>query len=150
MDLTIDQAGFARALRLIGRAVPSRPTLPVLQHVLLEGTPGRLTLTATDLDLAVVTSTPADVAAPGRVLLPARLLGEFVGQLPAAPVVVQTVRREWTTTGRLSVWARGSFALTEPTGRLRLWLTDALMRGAQRIAPSPPAGPTTAPLRTAA
>src|SRR5439155_6321729 len=86
MDATVDQAGFARALRLIGRAVPSRPTLPILQHVLLEGGSGRLTMTATDLDLAVITSTPADVAEAGRVLLPARLLGEYVGQLPSAPL----------------------------------------------------------------
>ena len=85
MDLTVDQAGFARTLRLIGRAVPSRPTLPVLQHVLLESGEGRLTLTATDLDVAITTSTPAEVAEPGRVLLPARLLGEFVSQLPSAP-----------------------------------------------------------------
>src|SRR3989442_975358 len=48
MDLTVDQAGFARALRLIGRAVPSRPTLPVLQHVLLEAGEGRLTRAAID------------------------------------------------------------------------------------------------------
>ncbi len=66
-------------------------------------------------------------------------VGDQVG-CPAAPAPVRAVRREWTTTGRLSVWARGHFALTEPTGRLRLWLADTLTRGAQRIAPPP--GPT--------
>jgi DNA polymerase-3 subunit beta len=65
MDLTVDQAAFSRALRLVGRAVPARPKLPVLQHVLLEGAPGRLTLTATDLDLAIVTGVDAAVGAPG-------------------------------------------------------------------------------------
>jgi hypothetical protein len=60
-------------------------------------------------------------------------VGDQVG-CPAAPAPVRAVRREWTTTGRLSVWARGQFALTEPSGRLRPWVADTLTRGAQRIA----------------
>lgn len=67
-------------------------------------------------------------------------LGDQLGQR-TAPAAVRAVRREWTTTGRLSVWARGRFALTEPSGRLRLWLTATLTRGAQRLArpgPTPP------------
>jgi DNA polymerase-3 subunit beta len=138
MDLTLDQAGFARALRLIGRAVPSRPTLPVLQHVLLEGTPGRLTLTATDLDLAVVTSTPADVAAPGRVLLPARLLGEFVGQLPAVPLhlgLEPARRRIWAACGGfVAAFATASpdeFPALPPTeGSTTIEIDGARLRGA--------------------
>jgi hypothetical protein len=30
MDLTVEQAACARILRLVGRAVPARPKLPVL------------------------------------------------------------------------------------------------------------------------
>ena len=54
--------------------------------VLLAGEPGRLRLTATDGELAVTTAVAADVAAPGRVALPARLLGEYAADLPAGPV----------------------------------------------------------------
>jgi hypothetical protein len=63
-------------------------------------------------------------------------LGDRVGRRDA-PAAVRQVRREWSTTGRLSVWARGRFALTEPSGRLRLWLPDTLAQGAQRLAPPP-------------
>jgi hypothetical protein len=65
------------------------------------------------------------------------LLQTWVGvQLgrPAAGPVPRAIQHEWTTTGRLSVWARGRCALTEPTGRLRSWLQHTLSTGAERVA----------------
>ena len=70
-------------------------------------------------------------------------IGHRLGQ-PAVAAPVPLLRREWTTTGRLSVWATGQFALTDPSGRLRLWLRHALIIGARQLH----AGPL--PLRGAA
>jgi hypothetical protein len=58
-----------------------------------------------------------------------------------APPLVQQVVAEWTTTGRLSVWARGQLALREPSGRLTAWLVETLDAGAARLAAAP-AGPS--------
>jgi hypothetical protein len=63
-------------------------------------------------------------------------VGHCLGQ-PGAPRPVPLIRREWTTTGRLSAWARGQLALTEPTGRLRPWLRQVLAAGAHQIAAGP-------------
>ena len=57
---------------------------------------------------------------------------------------VRAVIAGWTTTGRLSVWAHGQFALTDRSGRLRPWLLATLHNGAARLASAPPL-PTTAP-----
>jgi hypothetical protein len=54
--------------------------------------------------------------------------------LRTAGPVPHTIQHEWTTTGRLSVWARGRCALTEPSGRLRPWLEATFLNGAQTIA----------------
>src|SRR5207245_573927 len=81
MDVTVNQANLARATRLAGRATPNRSTFPVLQTVRLDAQLGRLTLTATDLELGVTTAIAANVTAPGAVCVPARLLGEYVAQL---------------------------------------------------------------------
>ena len=86
MDLMIDQASLARSLRLMGRIAPSRSTLPILQCVLLDASEAGLTLTATDGDLGVTTTLTAEVTTAGRLALPARLLSEYVAQLPAHPV----------------------------------------------------------------
>src|SRR3954467_1468446 len=86
MDLTVDQAALGHALRLVARVASPRPTLPILQTVLLAGEPGHLRLTVTDAELALTTMIAADVAIEGRAAIPARLLGEYVGHLPASPL----------------------------------------------------------------
>ena len=63
-------------------------------------------------------------------------VGHRLGQ-PSAAAPVPLLRREWTTTGRLSVWARGQLALTDPTGRLRLWLRQTLLTGARQLSAGP-------------
>jgi hypothetical protein len=63
-------------------------------------------------------------------------VGHRLGQ-PTVSAPVPLLRREWTTTGRLSVWARGQFALTDTSGRFRPWLRQALLIGAQRLATAP-------------
>jgi hypothetical protein len=62
-------------------------------------------------------------------------VGDQLGQ-PGAPAAASACLAQWSTTGRLSVWARGRFALTEPSGQLRPWLRQTLATGAQRIAPA--------------
>jgi hypothetical protein len=52
----------------------------------------------------------------------------------AAPPAVRDALGAWTTTGRLSVWARGRFAVTDPSGRLTDWLQLTLRRGAAALA----------------
>lgn len=60
---------------------------------------------------------------------------------PEAPAAVRQVAAQWTTTGRLSLWARGRFALTEPSGWLRPWVRATLAAGARRLAAPPPQTP---------
>lgn len=69
-----------------------------------------------------------------------------------APPLVQQVVAGWTTTGRLSVWARGQLALREPSGRLAPWLSETLTVGADRLAaaPRPPPRLSLWPLRQGA
>ena len=82
------------------------------------------------------------------------LIQTFIGaRVQHGPAAVRAVAAEWTTTGRLSVWAHGQFALREPGGRLHAWLGQALREGAARIAaarPAPrPAAPDAIPIRRA-
>jgi hypothetical protein len=64
---------------------------------------------------------------------------------PSAPPAVRGVGRQWTTTGRLSVWAAGQLALTDPSGRLRGWLHATLTAGAARLAAPGAPAPSAAP-----
>jgi hypothetical protein len=95
-----------------------------------------------DLDRAVARLTEARAVA--RVVglwalgtLVQSVVGDAVGR-PDAPTTVRAVRAEWTTTGRLSVWARGHLALSDRSGRLHGFLLDALRAAATQIAAAPP------------
>ncbi len=84
MKLICTQSDLNTHLSLVSRAVPSRPSLPVLANVLLKAdeTTQRVSLTGFDLSLGVQTSFSAQVEAGGTLTLPAKLLTDIVSRLP--------------------------------------------------------------------
>ena len=91
LRLTVDQATLLPALATVARAVPGRPVRPILSALLLTARPGSLTLTATDLETAAVTSVPAAVEEEGTVALPARYLQEAIRRIPAGPITLSSL-----------------------------------------------------------
>lgn len=83
MRVSCLQENLSRGLNIVGRAVSPRSTLPVLGNILLATDEGRLKLAATNLEIGIVCWIGAKVEDDGSVTVPARLLSEFVGQLPA-------------------------------------------------------------------
>jgi hypothetical protein len=64
------------------------------------------------------------------------LLQTWIGsQVAHGPDRVRVVAAQWTTTGRLSVWAQGQLALREPL--LAVWVAQILAAGAARVAAAP-------------
>jgi hypothetical protein len=56
-------------------------------------------------------------------------------QVAHGPAAVRAVAAQWTTTGRLSVWAHGQLALRDPL--LATWVAQTLQAGAARVAAAP-------------
>lgn len=83
MKFSMMQSDLLESLQVAANAVPQKSTLPILSHLLADAKDGRLTLTATDLDLSIVTARPADVEKEGRIAVPARKLLEMVREFPA-------------------------------------------------------------------
>ena len=81
MKISCLQENLSRGLAVVGRAVASRPTLPVTQNVLLSTDQNMLRLSATNLEIAMTTWIGAMVEVEGSVTVPARLLTEFVSSL---------------------------------------------------------------------
>ncbi len=81
MKISCLQENLSRGLAVVGRAVASRPTLPVTQNVLLSTDQNMLRLSATNLEIAMTTWIGAMVEEEGSVTVPARLLTEFVSSL---------------------------------------------------------------------
>jgi DNA polymerase-3 subunit beta len=82
MQLTIDAKDLAAVLGLPNRAVPSRPSNPVLTNLLLKAEGDTLAVTGSDLGAVTITAkTTASIAVEGEVLLPAKLLTDMVGRM---------------------------------------------------------------------
>lgn len=82
MKFSIAQTQLQEALQVVSSAVPTRTTLPVLSNILIEADANSVRLTATDLDLAIATSTQGNVADAGSLTVPAKKLLELVRKLP--------------------------------------------------------------------
>ncbi|MFI6317355.1 DNA polymerase III subunit beta [Nonomuraea sp. NPDC050556] len=86
MKVTLDLALLRDAVAWTGRAVASRPVSPVLSGMLLEAEGDKLRLSAYDYQISAQCDITAQVAEPGRALLPARLLVEVCKSLPRKAV----------------------------------------------------------------
>ena len=89
MHLTCQQADLHRALAHVSRAVARRSTLPVLTNVYLSAEVGACRLAATNLEIAITASFPAQVGEPGQLAVRADLLTEFVSSLPNSEVTLR-------------------------------------------------------------
>ena len=83
MKLSCLQENLNKGLSIVGRAVPTRTTLPITQNVLMATENGMLKLSATNLEIAITTWIGASVEEEGTITVPARLLTEFVASLPS-------------------------------------------------------------------
>jgi len=86
MRLTCSQRALAEGLAVVERAVPTKSPLPVLSNILMATEEGRLKLASNNLEMAITTWVPAEIAEEGAVTLPARLLGDFVSSLGGGDV----------------------------------------------------------------
>jgi DNA polymerase-3 subunit beta len=82
MKLTIERAALLKTLGHVQSVVERRNTIPILSNVLLSAGQGRVTFCATDLDMEITDSAPAQVESPGQITAPAHTLYEIVRKLP--------------------------------------------------------------------
>lgn len=82
MKISCLQENLAKGLSIVGRAVSSRSTLPVLSNVLLATDGERLKLSANNFELGINCWVGAKVEQAGAITVPARLLADFVNSLP--------------------------------------------------------------------
>lgn len=82
MHLKIDRSTFLKALSHGQSVVERRNTVPILGHILLKAADNQLSLTTTDMDLALVETIPADVKVEGAITVSAHMLFDIVRKLP--------------------------------------------------------------------
>ena len=82
MKLTIERGLLLKVLTHIQSVVERRNTIPILSNVKFDAPDDNLTLNATDMDLDIVETVPADVESQGSTTAPAHTLFDIVRRLP--------------------------------------------------------------------
>ncbi len=87
MKVTCTQENFSRALSYLDRVVGKQTTLPILSNFLLETEKGRLKISATNLEIGVIVSLGAKIEKEGKITVPAKILTNFIYNLPQGDVL---------------------------------------------------------------
>jgi DNA polymerase III subunit beta len=91
MKFRVERDAFADAVAWTAKALPSRPSVPVLAGVMLRVTAGRLRVSGFDYEVSSQITVEVHGDADGAALVSGRLLAEITKALPAKPVEVAAV-----------------------------------------------------------
>lgn len=89
MKLQVTQENLNRALGTVARVANTRNALPILANILLKTVNNRLSIAATNLDIAITDYIGAKVSQEGSVTVPARLMQDFVSSLPSGVIELE-------------------------------------------------------------
>ena len=95
MEFIIDKEIFLKSLQRIQGIVEKRTSMPILSNVLIEAIDSELHVTATDLEVGMKSSYPAEVTTPGKITIGAKKLYEIVKELPNQKIIFSTKTNEW-------------------------------------------------------
>lgn len=81
MQFVIERANLLKSLGHVQSVVEKRGTIAVLSNIKIDAKGSEVSLTATDMDIAVVEKVPAEVSKPGSTTVPAHTLYDIVRKL---------------------------------------------------------------------
>jgi DNA polymerase-3 subunit beta len=121
LRVTCSRGDLAAALGTVVRALSSRGTVQVLGGIHLQGSEGRLTLAATDMEISLRASVAGTVSGDAAVVVPGRLLADLVRLLPDESVTLSYESGEGVVTvesgshaSRLNVFSAEDFPRLPP------------------------------------
>ena len=82
MKIKVTQEKLSKALNNVSRIAIGKVTLPILNNVLIRVDNKKVSLITTNLDMAIVDFLPVSSSEDGVITVPAKLLAEFVSNLP--------------------------------------------------------------------
>ena len=89
LRVTVSRDELAQKLGIVARGVSSRTAVQILSGILLRSERGQLHLAATDMELSLRASLPANVESEGSVVVQGKILVDLVRQLPGNDVLIE-------------------------------------------------------------
>lgn len=89
MKLVVTQENLSKALQVVGKVASGKTPLPILNNILFRTDKNRLLLAATNLEIAITQYVGSKVESEGAITVPARLMSEFISNLPKGNVTLE-------------------------------------------------------------
>lgn len=81
MKLQVTQENLHKALNNVAKVANTRGTLPILANILIKTVGNRVSVAATNLDIAITQYIGSKVSSEGSITIPARLMQDFIANL---------------------------------------------------------------------
>lgn len=91
MEISVTQENLSKALSTVARVASSKTQLPILSNILLKTDENRLFVAATNLEIATTQYVGIKLIKPGSITIPARLITEFISNLPKESISLKVV-----------------------------------------------------------
>lgn len=91
MEITVTQENLTKALAAVSRVASVKTQLPILGNILFRTDGNRLLVAATNLEIAITQYIGAKIVKPGAITVPARLISDFIANLPKESVELKVV-----------------------------------------------------------
>jgi len=95
MLFSIEKEVFLKGLSRVQGIVEKRNTIPILSNVLIEADQNSIMLTATDLEVGMRASYPANVKASGKITVSAKKIFEIIKELPEKEISFKAKENCW-------------------------------------------------------
>src|SRR3974390_1796293 len=95
MDISVSKFELLRELTATQGVVERKTTIPILSNFLFEAANDRLTITATELALSLLTSCAANVKKEGTRTIPARYLFDFEKLQGDTSISIKLLGNHW-------------------------------------------------------
>ena len=102
MEVIVTQENLSFALNNASRVASSKSGLPILNNILLRTDSSRLYIAATNLEVASSHRIGAKIIKPGSVTVPAKLLSEFIQNLPKEQITLAVKNNKLSITTKSS------------------------------------------------
>ena len=88
MKFTVDQGALTDGVNWVSRSLSTRPIKTELLGIVIDATGDEVILSGSDLETSSKSLFKADIAQPGKVLVPGKLLAEISRSLPNKPITI--------------------------------------------------------------
>ena len=90
MKLSCDSLDLSDALSEVGKALPIKKVMPILNGIKLKAEGDTLTLTATDLELSIEKKIHADILIEGETVIAGKYFTDYIRKIEGEEVIIDT------------------------------------------------------------